>query len=89
VRTIPAPISVFSSMQTTMVKDERRKVGGHINILARKFHSIDGHVKARWGGLWDKIAINGVEVVTSQVLQRHHRPTRSRIQQRRSHLPFP
>jgi hypothetical protein len=41
-----------------MAKDERRKVGNHINILVRKLHSSDGHVKGRWGGHWDKIVIN-------------------------------
>ena len=35
-------------------------MGGHINILAMKLHSSDGHVKARWGGRWDKTVINGV-----------------------------
>jgi hypothetical protein len=38
-----------------------------INILARKLHNTDGHVKARWGGRWDKIVINGVVLeVTSE-----------------------
>jgi hypothetical protein len=50
-----------------MTKDERRKMGGHINILARKLHISGGHVKARWGGRWDKIVINGVVLeVTSE-----------------------